>query len=223
MATLGIISDIHGNIDALTTVYTHMLDHHQIDTLIVAGDIVGSYGPSNECVSFIEKHADIAVLGNHDAYIEPSYPYTPVTDSQRDEHRFVTESLSADHVDTLIRLPERYSTTIDGMTVLVAHADPRSNNPTGHPSDEYLSRRSWPSLGADCDFDLTIIGHTHDQSSLSLDKFDGLSGIVVNPGTVGASIDPPTAEYAVVETTTGTVSLESVPYRWHNRGLFDDR
>ena len=49
---LAIISDIHANIEALTTVY-RWLDQNRVDEVLCLGDVVG-YGPNPlECVDLI--------------------------------------------------------------------------------------------------------------------------------------------------------------------------
>lgn len=61
----GIISDIHGNLDALE-VALRVLEKNKIDKLVCLGDIVG-YGPEpNECIRLVCQHADMILAGNHD-------------------------------------------------------------------------------------------------------------------------------------------------------------
>lgn len=63
-----LISDVHGNLEALETV----LEHLQVigcDKIAFLGDAVG-YGPNpNEVCNLLRAHADISVLGNHDAAV----------------------------------------------------------------------------------------------------------------------------------------------------------
>jgi predicted phosphodiesterase len=61
----GVISDVHGNANALEAVL-RALDRASVDRLICPGDLVG-YGPRpNECVARIAALDPIAVAGNHD-------------------------------------------------------------------------------------------------------------------------------------------------------------
>jgi len=59
-----IISDIHGNLDALGAVLDAVGD---VDALYCAGDVVGYGAEPNECCEVIRERAARAVLGNHDA------------------------------------------------------------------------------------------------------------------------------------------------------------
>ena len=62
---IAIISDIHGNLEALNVVLEYC-EKAEVDELISLGDVVG-YGPNpNECVNLIEKNASIKIMGNHD-------------------------------------------------------------------------------------------------------------------------------------------------------------
>ena len=60
-----IFSDIHGNLEALKTVFQQMKEFAP-DKVICLGDVVG-YGPNpNECVELIDQNADLVIMGNHD-------------------------------------------------------------------------------------------------------------------------------------------------------------
>jgi len=59
---LFIISDIHGNYDALKTAYENV----NFDKLIFLGDSV-DYGPEPEkVIDFLRENSDINIMGNHD-------------------------------------------------------------------------------------------------------------------------------------------------------------
>ncbi|MEN1681260.1 MAG: metallophosphoesterase family protein [Planctomycetota bacterium] len=60
-----IISDIHGNLEALTSVLEH-IDGQNVDEVVCLGDIIG-YGPNPcECLDLVIKHCRFCLLGNHD-------------------------------------------------------------------------------------------------------------------------------------------------------------
>jgi diadenosine tetraphosphatase ApaH/serine/threonine PP2A family protein phosphatase len=61
-----IISDIHGNLEALTAVLEDAQRSFDPERVICLGDIVG-YGPNPcECVDLIMDTCDVVILGNHD-------------------------------------------------------------------------------------------------------------------------------------------------------------
>lgn len=62
----GIISDIHGNIEALKAVL-EALEKENVNRIVCLGDIVG-YGPDpNLCVDHVKQIAYATIMGNHDA------------------------------------------------------------------------------------------------------------------------------------------------------------
>jgi predicted phosphodiesterase len=68
-----VISDIHSNIEALTTVLGD-IEKRQINTIYCLGDVVG-YGPNpKECLDLIIERTKWCVLGNHDyaVFYEPT-------------------------------------------------------------------------------------------------------------------------------------------------------
>src|ERR1700730_6923088 len=61
---LALLSDIHGNIEALRAVFGVI--RGQVDHILFLGDLVGYYGFVNECVDLWDGPSTTAVLGNHD-------------------------------------------------------------------------------------------------------------------------------------------------------------
>jgi predicted phosphodiesterase len=60
-----IISDIHSNLEALTTVLRR-IDELGVDQIFCLGDIVG-YGPDPEqCVDLVRERCELVLRGNHD-------------------------------------------------------------------------------------------------------------------------------------------------------------
>ena len=60
-----IISDIHSNLEALTSVIED-IESRRISDIICLGDIVG-YGPDPEpCVDLVMHNCRFAISGNHD-------------------------------------------------------------------------------------------------------------------------------------------------------------
>ena len=60
-----IISDIHSNLEALTTVFSR-IDELGVDRILCLGDIVG-YGPDPEpCVDLVRERCELVLRGNHD-------------------------------------------------------------------------------------------------------------------------------------------------------------
>ena len=60
-----VISDIHGNLEALQSVLAHIADQ-KVDEIFCLGDIIG-YGPNPcECLDLVIEKTAACLLGNHD-------------------------------------------------------------------------------------------------------------------------------------------------------------
>lgn len=63
---IAIISDIHGNLEALEAVLADIETQH-IDENLCLGDIVGYGVNPNECLELVKAKCPLVLLGNHDA------------------------------------------------------------------------------------------------------------------------------------------------------------
>lgn len=62
---LAIISDIHGNLEALTAVFAE-IDRRGIVDVLCLGDVLG-YGPNPlECLDLVRQRCRVTIMGNHD-------------------------------------------------------------------------------------------------------------------------------------------------------------
>jgi len=101
---LGIISDIHSNIEALTTVLRWM-DTQQIDEVICLGDIVG-YGPDpNPCCKLIRENCSVSLMGNHDAAVIGVMDIEYYYDAAREAIYWTRQQLSDVNFQWLYSLP----------------------------------------------------------------------------------------------------------------------
>ncbi|NQU05232.1 MAG: metallophosphoesterase, partial [Calditrichaeota bacterium] len=62
---LAVISDIHGNLQALEAVLAS-IDDEDVDDVFCLGDIVGYGARPNECIGLIFSRQIPCILGNHD-------------------------------------------------------------------------------------------------------------------------------------------------------------
>ena len=141
MARLAILSDIHGNLDALTNVLQD-IEGQQVDAIYCLGDIIG-YGPNpRECV---EKcmNFKLNLLGNHDngALFDPD-GFSKGAESavfwtrQQIEHEHSDAARA--RWDFIARLPRTHR---EGDTMFV-HGSPRSPlNEYVFPEDIYNQRK----------------------------------------------------------------------------------
>jgi predicted phosphodiesterase len=217
-----VVSDIHSNLDALTTVLND-IERRGIKTIYCLGDVVG-YGPNPvECLDLIIQKTEWCVLGNHDyaALYEPTnFNYGA------EQASFWTREVLETRQDTeqnnlrwqfLGNLPMRHTvkTTPDvgNLTFDFVHASPRRPiNEYIFPDDVYTNPAKVRIL-----FDkvshICFVGHTH-MPGVFLDEPDfylpdELSGVypvvedekaIINIGSVGQPRDRDRrASYVYVE------------------------
>lgn len=70
MDKIAVISDIHGNLTALNTVFSDIRDRG-IDAIWCLGDIRGKGKHAEECLALTEKACEIRLLGNHEEFKDP--------------------------------------------------------------------------------------------------------------------------------------------------------
>jgi protein phosphatase len=195
-----IISDIHGNLEALEAVAEPW------DELWVLGDLV-DYGPNpSEVVEFVRRNATVVVRGNHDNAIghgvDPrcSGPFQEMARAMQ----AYTESVLSDAQKAFLReLPLTARRTVNGQRVFLCHAAP------SEPLFRYLPPGSpeWPAELSQVDADVLLVGHTH------LPFQAAVGGCrLVNPGSVGQpKHGAPEICYAVWE--DGHILPKTSPYR----------
>jgi putative phosphoesterase len=186
---LGIVSDIHGNLEALEIALARLVG--TVDEVLVAGDAFSDHRFSNEVVAQIRANDARYILGNHElTFLGPACVNartSPRVDT--DQLRYVSER------------PLEMRTVVDGHPLLLVHGSPWE--PYGdylHVSNPKFARCD--ELGAD----YVVLGHTH---TPFVARFGDT--LVVNPGSLGRSDDPALGDdvsYAVLDTGSGEAVIE---------------
>ncbi len=194
-----IISDIHGNIEAVKSL------PEKFDELWVLGDLV-NYGPDPaEVVEFVRSNASVAIRGNHDHAIgfgeDPrcSPPFRELAEVMMQHTSLVLSSAQRDFLRGLPLTSER---KVGGVRFSLRHAVPSD------PLFGYCPPDSprWRQEVALVDADILLVGHTH----LPFVRQFGEKQ-VVNPGSLGQpKTGRPAACYAVWD--GGAIELRSFEY-----------
>ncbi len=103
---IGIISDIHGNYEALLASFD-ALEREGCEEYICLGDIVG-YGPSpHECISFVRENNIRCILGNHDSYVIDGSDNWPIKGYARDAILWTRKNITEEDLEWLSSLPSK--------------------------------------------------------------------------------------------------------------------
>lgn len=185
---LGIVSDIHGNVEAMRRAVREM--DGEVDELLVAGDAFSDHQFSNDVVREIRSARARYVLGNHELSL-----LSPAGVNARTSKR-----VDADDLAFVSEQPMQVRTRVGGKTLLMVHGSP------WEPYGDYLSPTNPKFQRCDeLDADFVITGHTH----LAFAARFGRT-LVVNPGSLGRSDDPErrdTVTYAIIDTESDHVEV----------------
>lgn len=159
----GIISDIHGNIEALTA-SLKALEAEGVDEVVCLGDIVGYGANPEECVKLVRKTVKVSILGNHDAAVAGRMDYSFYYDAARQALDWCKKNVSD---DTLAWLSERPYSARAG-DVVFCHGSPIV------PEEfEYIFTREKAKELIPHEAELapvTFIGHSHLTRSFALGR-----------------------------------------------------
>jgi diadenosine tetraphosphatase ApaH/serine/threonine PP2A family protein phosphatase len=211
-----VLSDIHGNLEALDAVLTHAASRG--DAILVLGDVVGYGADPEACLERVAERAHAVVAGNHEHGTVGLLDPTWFNDRARLALEWTRQQLGADHLAWLRTRP--LVAELDDATLV--HASP------SQPGEwDYL-------MSADDGFEvfgafatrLCFVGHSHRPGAWSVgssgrDHEPGAREIeleagrryLINVGSVGQPRDgDPRAAYALWDVDGRRVTIERVPY-----------
>ncbi len=222
-----IISDIHGNLEALNVVLEH-IESQSVDRIVCLGDVLG-YGPRPvECVDLVAERCEWCLMGNHDFGVL----YEPTNfNLAAEQAAYWTRARFEDETDAAVAARRweflgRLRVRVVFDSFLCVHGTPR------RPINEYLfpedamnspvkMQQIFERVEKYC-----LVGHTH-VPGIFTDEPDfyppgDLEGVyqlndnekaIINPGSVGQPRDlDPRSSYAILDEDTRQVFFHRLPY-----------
>lgn len=224
MAPYLIVSDIHGNYEALEAVLEDARGRY--DRILCLGDLVGYGADPNQVADWARSNVVSIVRGNHDRACTGSDLLEYFNPSARASALWTRDELTAgnsNYLEHLARGPLRVTHNGDSGVDLgfdLVHGSPLDE-------DEYLvDVNDVQFLGESLETKLTFFGHTHLQGGflfaprsvkrITPDRILQLEPdyyYLVNPGSVGQPRDgDPRAAYALYSPADRTIEYRRVPY-----------
>jgi putative phosphoesterase len=207
---IGLISDLHGNLQALRATLA-WLDTHGVDLVLCAGDLVCYGAHPNEVIGELIDRSIPCVAGNYDdaaAWDKPRaarQPSSPLNEPLKlAALAWTKRRLRGVSLRFLRHLPWMLQFQPDGLRICMLHGGPQHLDEVYSPE----APEALEDLANRLPADIVVLGHTHQ-------PFVHRSGptLFVNPGAVGRSLDgDPRASCALFDTGTREASLHRVEY-----------
>jgi len=185
---IAIISDIHGNLEALKTTLQD-IERRNVDKIICLGDIIAKGVHPKECIKLVKEKCDIVLQGNCDSYFSSEHKEKEELSLQEQRRIEWNQSLITDEDRKyLLNLPYCYEFYLSGSLVRLFHATPVAidKHVLNLDSIETKYKMFLPSEKTQTQnvADVVIYGHIHHPY---LDKL--YNKTLINVGSVGNSYD----------------------------------
>jgi diadenosine tetraphosphatase ApaH/serine/threonine PP2A family protein phosphatase len=215
---IGIFSDIHANIEALTAVL-EAYRSERIDKYVCIGDTVGYGASPNECCDLVRNRASFTILGNHDAAVAGRMDYSYYYDAARNALDLHSRQLTAENMAWLKGLPYEMR---EG-DVNFCHGSPVNLEEFEYIFSVEQAAKCldlWDQLST-----VTFIGHSHLCKAFALTKTDVYEVVaqkftvrpehryIVSVGSVGQPRDYDNrASYTIYDTEERVFEFKRVAY-----------
>jgi len=212
----GIISDIHGNLEALDAAIGS-LSREKIDKYVCVGDIVGYGADPRECISKTRKLNPFIVCGNHDAASCRSIGIENFNEAARKAVIWTRKNLVKGDIDFLKGLGLVY----ENEHFTLVHGALREPGKFHYIFDKTDALETFDKMKSH----LCFIGHSHIPGVFSNNKgkikyFYNTKVIlrkdtkyIVNVGSIGQPRDgDPRLSYFVLDTRNRSLSIKRIPY-----------
>ena len=187
MDKIAIISDIHGNLEALKAVLKD-IEERNLEKVFCLGDVIAKGTHQQECVNLIKANCDLVLKGNCDEYFTSNIDLSTKPKQEADRIIWNKSKLTEDNVEYLRNLPYCYEFYMSGRLVRLFHATPEKiNDFVGNIDNiDRLYKLFLPSKNTISNklADVVIYGHIHTPFIQRI-----YNRTIINTGSVGNSID----------------------------------
>jgi diadenosine tetraphosphatase ApaH/serine/threonine PP2A family protein phosphatase len=211
-----VISDIHGNLEALEAVLDDAAA--RADGVLCTGDVVGYGADPVACVELLATRATTIVAGNHEHAVAGLLDLDWFNPYARAAAEWTRTRLDTDHMSYLAALP----LTAELADATLVHASPREPDEWDYLVSAGDGLDAFPAFSTR----LCFVGHSHVPAVWSL----GSSGPEYLPGTVDVTLEQgrrylvnvgsvgqprdgdPRAAYALWDMEKGRIAIRRVTY-----------
>lgn len=178
---VAVISDIHGNSDALK----QMLEHaklENVEKLLVLGDLVGYYYHPDLVLNLLDKWDYVLIRGNHEVMLkevmEGILDINVLNKKYGSGHQFALDKLSKEQLNQITLAPDQKEIVITGTKILLCHGSNWDPNCYLYPDTKVEILNKSGQVKAD----FVFIGHSHYSF-----VHENQNNMLINVGSVGQS------------------------------------
>jgi putative phosphoesterase len=208
---IAVISDIHGNYDALEIVLKKAKIMN-VEHLLILGDIVGYYYHPDKILNALSEWSFDMIKGNHEYILEDLIANPSKADKIQlkygSGHQEAINKLSVKQLQFLKDLPETKSVKFGNISMLMSHGSPWANDFYIYPDCDKETVLKCDSLA----HDFVLIGHSHYQFVVH-----NKNSILLNPGSVGQSREKGgKAFWGIIDSNNSSFQMLSTTYNTQN-------
>lgn len=216
---IAVISDIHGNYEALKSVVKDM-EEFKIEKIIALGDLVG-YGPEPEkIINFIRKNKIPSVMGNHELAVFDNKELGCLNEDAHNSILLTRKLLSKESIDYIKKLPVK----LIENNILFIHGCP-PDSISGYIF--MLSDKELVGIFKKLKQKVVFVGNTHEIKLYSYNgkkitkkyfhkgrkRLDKTQKHIINAGSVGQPRDENNnAKYIIFDNNEFSIDVRFVPY-----------
>ncbi len=199
---VAIISDIHGNIEALEAVLND-IKNDNVDKVVALGDLCNELPNGNEVINVLRDINAYGVKGNKEEYFldyeKHKYEWENI---QFKNTIFMYNQLTEENKEYIRKLPFELVLDIEGTKVKFVHASPESLCELVYEKDDERLEEIAKTL----EEDILIYGHIHDP--IWIKEVKGKT--FINTGCAGVSVfNIGQAEYVILDIKDGKINIET--------------
>ena len=187
MSSIAVISDIHGNLEALKSVLED-IKKRNIEKIICLGDIIAKGSNQKECLELIKENCQMVLRGNCDEFFSLDVDINKFNETEQKRIIWNKGKITDEDRNYLSNLPFSHEMYISGRLVRFFHASPEKINGFVGNIDKIEKSYSLflPSQNTESQnkADVVVYGHIH---TAYLQRI--YNRTIINTGSVGNAID----------------------------------
>ncbi|MDC1434451.1 YfcE family phosphodiesterase [Flavobacteriaceae bacterium] len=204
---VAVISDIHGNYDALEAVLEEC-SNHKVEQYIFLGDYVGYYYEPKKVWDRINELEGVMIKGNHEDLLNDSFSSSTLSKTIEEKygvgHQIALEQFSASERQQICGLQAQKVISYYGYKFQINHGTPWDQNAYLYPDtdEDIFEKANQP------EFDFVLVGHSHYPFIKRLSH-----STIINPGSVGQNRkEGGVANWAFMDLETNSLEIMNTYY-----------